>query len=122
MGGWDSFGPERLVTRASANVLFELDGRPALELYKRYLGPHAAALPSSALLFPLSLRGANEAVGRGVVRTILGVDEAKASMTFAGDLPVGSYVRLMKANFERLIDGATAAAKTSFEAIGFTEP
>ncbi len=122
MGGWDSFGPEREITKASANVLYELDGRPALELYKRYLGEHAASLPSSALLFPLSLRSPAEAAGRGVVRTILGVDEASGSMTFAGDLPVGSYVRLMKANFERLIDGATGAARTSCEVPGASDP
>lgn len=122
MGGWDPFGPERMVTKATANVLYELDGRPALELYKRYLGEHAASLPSSALLFPLSLRSAEEASGRGVVRTVLGVDEAEGSMTFAGDLPVGSYVRLMKANFERLLDGANGAAKTSLEPLGASSP
>ena len=37
-GGWDYFGPERMVTRSEGNVLYELDGRPALELYKEYLG------------------------------------------------------------------------------------
>ncbi|HVY49236.1 MAG TPA: FIST N-terminal domain-containing protein, partial [Minicystis sp.] len=55
-GGWDIFGPERRVTRAAGNVLYELDGKPALSLYKRYLGEQAAGLPSTALLFPLALR------------------------------------------------------------------
>ena len=57
MGGWDSFGVDREVTRSSGNILYELDGHPALELYKRYLGDHAANLPASAMLFPLSLNG-----------------------------------------------------------------
>jgi hypothetical protein len=110
LGGWDPFGPERLVTRSRGNVLYELDGESALGLYKRYLGEHAAALPASGLLFPLAVR----APGReAVVRTILGVDEAAQSMTFAGDVPEGAYARLMKANVERLIDGATGAARTS---------
>jgi len=43
-------------------------------------------------------------------------------MTFAGDVPEGSYVQLMKANFDRLIDGAIGAAKTSFQAVGSTSP
>jgi len=43
-------------------------------------------------------------------------------MTFAGDVPEGTYARLMKANFERLIDGASEAAKTSYEAIGSSSP
>lgn len=120
LGGWDPFGPERVITRSRGNVLYELDGRSALQLYKRYLGEHAAELPASGLLFPLSLRAA--AGEAPVVRTILGVDEAEQSMTFAGDMPQGALARLMKANFERLIDGATGAARTSHEAIGTRTP
>jgi hypothetical protein len=120
LGGWDPFGPERLITRSENNVLFELDGRSALDLYKTYLGPHARELPASGLLFPLSLR--SEEGGTPVVRTILSVDEEASSMTFAGDVPVGSYARFMKANFDRLIDGAVGAAQTSYEAVGSTSP
>lgn len=108
-GGWDPFGPERIVTRAEANVLFELDGRPALSLYKTYLGERASGLPSTALLFPLALRVGRE--GETVVRTILAVDEAKESMTFAGDVPVDSVVQLMRANVDRLVDGAATASR-----------
>ena len=120
LGGWDSFGPERLVTKSNGNVLFELDGRSALELYKKYLGDHAQGLPATGLLFPLSLR--NQFGETAVVRTILNVDEAQQSMTFAGDVPEGGYVRLMKANFDRLIDGATGAATTSHLAIDSRTP
>jgi hypothetical protein len=119
LGGWDAFGPERLITRSRGNVLFELDGRSALELYKTYLGPHAADLPASGLLFPLSLR--TESGDIPVVRTILGVSEEESSMTFAGDVPTGSYARFMKANFDRLIDGAVGAARISSEATGAAE-
>ncbi len=120
LGGWDPFGPERMITKSRDNVLYELDGRSALELYKEYLGEHAADLPASGLLFPLSLR--TSAGDPPVVRTILGVDENEESMTFAGDMPEGAYARLMKANFDRLIDGAAGAAKVSYEAIGGTSP
>ena len=108
-GGWDFFGPERLVTRAQHNVLYELDGKPALELYKRYLGDRASALPASALLFPLALR-MSERDADPVVRTILAVDEVEQSMTFAGDIPQGSRARLMHANLDRLVQGASQAA------------
>ena len=120
LGGWDPFGPERLITRSDGNVLYELDGRSALELYKTYLGPHAHELPASGLLFPLSLR--TDEGCTPVVRTILSVDEGESSMTFAGDVPEGSYARFMKANFDRLIDGAVGAARTSCEAVGSTSP
>jgi hypothetical protein len=110
-GGWDPFGPERLVTRSEGNVLYTLDDVSALALYRRYLGEFAAGLPSAALRFPLSLRGPDGAPG--LVRTILGMDEARQSLRFAGDLPQGSYVRFMKANPDRLVDGAHAAAQES---------
>lgn len=111
MGGWDSFGVDREVTRSKGNILYELDGQPALELYKRYLGAHAANLPASALLFPLSLRLQDSEIS--LVRTVLSVNEEDGSMVFAGDIPQGEYVRLMKANFDRLIDGANDAAEMS---------
>jgi hypothetical protein len=120
LGGWDSFGPERLITRSKANVLYELDGKSALALYKKYLGEHAKELPAAGLLFPLSLR--TKEGETGVVRTILGIDEKEQSMVFAGNVPQGAYARLMKANFDRLIDGSIGAARTSYEAIGSSCP
>ncbi|MFC1812210.1 FIST signal transduction protein [Thermodesulfobacteriota bacterium] len=120
LGGWDPFGPERLITRSKANILYELDGKSALELYKKYLGEHAMGLPATGLLFPLSLRSKESETG--LVRTILSINEEEKSMTFAGDVPEGSYARLMKANFDRLIDGAFGAAKVSYEAIGSSSP
>jgi hypothetical protein len=107
-GGWDPFGPERLVTRSTGNKLFELDGKPALAIYEEYLGERAAELPASALLFPLALRRPDEA--HTVVRTVLAVSREENSMTFAGDIPAGSIVQLMKGNFDRIIDAASHAA------------
>jgi len=109
VGGWDNFGAERLVTRSENNVLYELDGEPALDLYKMYLGDKAAELPGSALLFPLGMKFDEDS--DTIVRTVLNVDDAANSMTFAGDIPEGSYVRLMKADFNKLIDGANIAAE-----------
>lgn len=111
-GGWDAFGPERRVTSSQGNVLRALDGRPALELYKQYLGERAADLPSSALLFPLSLRDSMSG-SESVVRTVLSVDEAAQSMTFAGDIPIGHYAKLMRANFDRLVLGARGAGQAA---------
>jgi hypothetical protein len=108
-GGWDVLGPYREVTRSKANVLYELDGQPALELYKKYLGTLADGLPSTGLLYPLAIRNDEEIDGK-TVRTILSIDEQEQSITFAGNLPEGAFVQLMHANFDRLIDGASAAA------------
>ena len=117
LGGWDPFGPERLVTRSKGNVLFELDGRPALGLYKQYLGEHAKGLPATGLLFPLSVRVTPDETP--LVRTILAVDEQQQSMTFAGDVPEGAHARLTKSTVDRLIDGAVGAARASYPAAAF---
>ncbi len=108
MGGWDEFGPERTITKADKNVLLELDGNSALELYKQYLGDYVNDLPASALLFPLSLKDSGSK--NVVVRTILAINEELSSMTFAGNMPEGGKVRLMKANFDKLIDASNLAA------------
>lgn len=121
LGGWDSFGPERLITKAKGNVLFELDNKSALDLYKTYLGKHAKELPASGLLFPLSLRFPGQDRGE-VVRTILSVDEKEQSLTFAGDVPEGAYARLMKANMDRLVDGSEGAARNSIANMPETGP
>jgi hypothetical protein len=107
-GGWDIFGPERRITRSEGNVLYELDGRPALDLYREYLGDLADGLPATALLFPLALRGGSR--DQQVVRTVLGVDPVARTLTFAGDMPEGAKAQLMKANPDRLVDGAAGAA------------
>ena len=120
LGGWDPFGPERLITKSDGNMLYEMDGKSALELYKKYLGDHAKGLPATGLLFPLSLRMSEGQ--KGVVRTILSINEKDQSLTFAGDIPEGAYARLMKANFDRLIDGAIGAAVTSYSALETSSP
>lgn len=114
VGGWDDFGPSRKVTKSKENVVFELDGKPALELYKNYLGDKAKDLPGSGLLFPLSL----DTPDGEVVRTLLAIDETEQSLTFAGSIPEGTTVKLMKANFERLIDGASGAASMNVRKFG----
>jgi hypothetical protein len=114
-GGWSDFGPERRITRSEGNVLYELDGKPALDLYKTYLGDLAEGLPGTALLFPLSVRRADAPTA--VVRTILGIDEARRSLTFAGDMPQGGIARLMRANTDKLIGSAGASARQAMRGI-----
>jgi hypothetical protein len=108
-GGWDTFGVPRRVTRSNDNELFELDGKPALDLYERYLGEEAEGLPGSALLYPLKIWDP-ERPSHDVVRTVLAVNREARSMIFAGDIPQGSKAQLMRGEFTRLAAGATEAA------------
>jgi hypothetical protein len=111
-GGWSPFGPARKVTRSENNVLYELDGESALDVYKKYLGEHAKGLPASGLLFPFAMLGSdhNEV---GLIRTILAVDEAAGSLTLAGDIDPNGYLKLMHASTDALVDGAEAAAQAA---------
>ncbi len=118
LGGWDPFGIERIITKSKGNILYELDGRPALELYKEYLGDQAKDLPGSGILFPLSIEVRTGGKEANVVRAVLSINEADQSMNFAGDVPEGVPAQLMKANFERIIEGAEKAASMSIESIG----
>jgi len=111
-GGWSPFGPARKVTRSDNNVLFELDGERALDVYKRYLGDHAKDLPASGLLFPFAMLGSDHSEV-GLIRTILGVDEACGSLTLAGDIDPNGYLKLMHASTDALVNGAEAAAEAA---------
>jgi hypothetical protein len=119
MGGWDAFGPERVITRSEGNVLYSLDDKGALDLYKRYLGEHAAGLPATGLHFPLAVR--DPQTDTILIRTILAVDEAQGSMIFAGNMPQGHRARLMKSNVAGLVDGAVGAAKAGQSVLGSTK-
>lgn len=107
-GGWKPFGPDRVITKSENNVLYELDGKPALTLYKGYLGDMADGLPATGLRYPLLLT--DEKTGKKLVRTILAIDEEAQSLTFAGDIPSGNRAQLMFATLDNLIDGAEQAA------------
>ncbi|MBF0263952.1 MAG: FIST C-terminal domain-containing protein [Gammaproteobacteria bacterium] len=109
-GGWSSFGPARKVTNSKDNILYELDGMPALQVYKKYLGEHAKDLPASGLLFPFEMLGKDHSA-LGLIRTILGVDEDTGALTLAGDINPDGYLRLMHASVDDLIDGAETAAQ-----------
>lgn len=120
-GGWNDFGPDRLITKSDGNVLLELDGKPALDLYKQYLGEFAKDLPGSGLLFPLSIRRPGDKAP-ALVRTLLGVDERTKSMTFAGDMPVGASARLMRTTNEKLVNAACVAISRATEQLPSNRP
>lgn len=109
--GWEEFGAERLVTRSVGNVVYEIDGEPALGLYKKYLGEQAENLPASGLRFPLSIQASKN--DKALTRTLLAVDEAENSLTFAGDVPQGYLCKLMRTNLDSLIDSAGLAASAA---------
>ncbi len=112
-GGWTPFGPERTVTKSKDNMLYELDGQPALDLYKKYLGDKSKELPGAALLYPLNVTSKEE--DHAIVRTILNINEAENSMILAGDILEGSKVQLMMTNVDNIVNASELAAKEASE-------
>ena len=109
-GGWTPFGPERIVTKSDGNILHELDNKPALDLYKTYLGEEKSKqLPSAALMYPLNVQVEQEK--HSFVRTVLNIDEDTNTMTLAGDIPQNSKVQLMMTNVDHIANSTEIAAR-----------
>lgn len=109
LGGWQPYGPPRKITSSNKNVVFELDQKPALPLYKMYIGYYANGLPASGLNFPFAVMTEDKNIS--VIRTLLAVDDSNHSLTFAGNISEGSTVRLLKSNHQNLVNGASDAAR-----------
>lgn len=110
LGGWKPYGPLRTVTKSEKNTVFELDGKPALPLYRMYIGDHySKGLPGSGLKFPFAVI---EAGGKDVekIRTLGSFDAAANSVSFFGNVPEGSSIRMCQTNHDRLVEGAGEAA------------
>lgn len=116
-GGWATFGPARKVTRCDGNILYELDGLPALDVYKRYLGEYAKDLPASGLFFPFAMLSKNHDE-LGLIRTTQAVDERNGSLSLAGEIDPEGYLKLMHASADALVDGAEGAALAARKMLG----
>ncbi|MDR2220563.1 MAG: FIST C-terminal domain-containing protein [Methylobacillus sp.] len=111
LGGWKPYGPPRKVTRSEKNVVYEIDGKPALPLYRMYIGEHyAKGLPGTGLKFPLAVVGEKRSVK--TIRTLAATNPADNSLTFFGNIDEGETISLCQASHDNLVEGARGAAKT----------
>lgn len=108
-GGWQPFGPLRVVTKSEGNVLYEIDGQPALELYKKYLGEKANQELLSLLSYPLSVTAPGK--DYAVTRTLLNIETDNNSIILAGNCPEGSKAQFLMSSVNGIVDGAREAAE-----------
>lgn len=111
--GWNTFGPKRTITKSKGNILYEIDNQPALDLYKKYLGPQSKELPKAAIYYPLYVQPLEQK--EPYVRTVLSINEEQKAMVLAGNAPQGAQVQLMMTSVDSVIDGANLAARLSIE-------
>ena len=104
---WIPIGKEMTITKAEGNRIYEIEGRPAVEIYKEYLGKDAETLlPHIAIEFPLVF----ERDGKLVARACLGIDDDGA-MVYEGDINEGERVRFSIWDTGEMLDGAGTALK-----------
>lgn len=88
--GWRGVGAEKVISRSEGNIVYSIEGRPALDLYTEYLNLTEDDIPRLSIDFPLIVRRAD---GTEVTRVPLGADKEKRALIFAGSVPEGSIVR-----------------------------
>lgn len=104
---WTPIGRDMLVTKANGNILYELDGLPILEVYRKYLGEEVAQnLPESTMQFPLIVKKENLNVARDPI-----IKNRDDSLTFAGNFEIGDHVRFSFGN----ADDITADISKNFD-------
>ncbi len=123
--GFLPIGVKRLVTRAEGTTLYEIDGRPAVDIYKEYFGEEyipnlrEELLSGIAVSYPLgvTMPGKNERVLRNPIFI-----DSKGAITFTANIPVGSEVRIMLSGKEEILASAERAAKQALKGIDNKKP
>lgn len=102
--GVTPMGIEREVTKAKDYALYELDGKPALDVYKQYFRTDdLAKMEKEIVKFPFSIT--NNYIEEGVIRTPLTFTEDGQGIQFTGAIPEGSRVRMMQSASSKFLDG-----------------
>jgi hypothetical protein len=124
--GWSPIGIARRVTRSSKHVLYELDGQPALEVYKRFFGRHAENLPMVGIEYPLGLVDRTELLTdphyNMLLRASVSVDHKEGSIKFAGEIPEGALVRLTCGDPKCTLEATKRATRMAMQDLGRSNP
>ncbi len=123
--GWSPIGLAKKVTRASGNVLYELNGEPALQVYERFLGKHAEKLPAAGVEYPLGLVGScldSDNEDYYLLRATMSVDRQEESIRFAGEIPEGAMVHLTCGDSSSILEATSEAARLADGEIGDIQP
>ncbi len=121
--GWSPIGLPKKVTRASGNILYELNGESALHVYERFLGKHAEKLPAVGVEYPLGLIGQFDGLDGNdhlLLRATMSVNREEGSIRFAGEVPEGAMVYLTCGDKTSILDATEEAARMAIEDLGET--
>ena len=124
--GYVPIGGERKVTRSQGNVIYEIDGKPALEVFHEYLSDPALAEDWGAQLansFALCFRAPSYIKDEDYIfRAVLSVNKAEGSLTLATEVQEGTSVWFSSRNPEKVTTGLDLMATQIKQQLGDTQP
>jgi hypothetical protein len=101
--GWRGVGPRATVTASSPRAVTGIDGRPAVEFYRRYLGPGQPPVANPLAVFE------EPGSDRFYLRTPVAYDDDSGAVAFFGAVPEGSTVQLTMAATDQIFEGTRAS-------------
>jgi hypothetical protein len=100
-------GPRGKATQSSGAAVQEIDGRPAIEFYERYLGRAEPAFANPLAVY--------EDSDQFYLRAPIGHDADSGSILFAAGVPEGSTVQLTVAATDEIFQGTKSAVSKALE-------
>ncbi|MEL6316313.1 MAG: FIST C-terminal domain-containing protein, partial [Pseudomonadota bacterium] len=101
---WRPIGKRGVITHAEGDRIFHIDGRPALEFYRRNLGADVQTFIGAPLAIVESEKSLN-------IRAAIDFDEQAGSVRVGGLIANGDVVQLSYAGFDEILEGAGALAQ-----------
>lgn len=106
--GWTPIGHKAMVTRSEGTSLYEIDGKPALDFYKRYLGERPPTAET-----PLAVYEENGDYYYMRVPNLY--DERSGRINFLGNIPQGATIQLTDINRDEVVSAAEIALQSAID-------
>jgi len=123
--GWTKTGEPVMVTKSGRNTVYELDDRPALDVYLERLGaPEAAYVDPAAfaefgIVHPLGL---DRRSSEPAVRFVAGADFEQRSLSMIAEVPQGGLAWFMSGDDASVQSATDVACGAALDALGGREP
>lgn len=108
--GWKAIGDPGMITRSQGNVVYEIDGAPAVEFYRRFLGKEFKLSTDIPLII------LNDAEEPEYLRSSSGcVDEETGAITYQSDVPEGIRAQLSITDRAAILEGCEESIRKALQ-------
>lgn len=119
-------GTERTVTRSDHNVIYEIDGKPVLDILKEYLMEDEVDNWKKAVVnLSWGLKASAEIQGEYdeyVIRFMPARDEEAGSITVSTDIPAGTKIWMTRRDHDKIAKGVEKIGEKVLEQLGGDKP